>query len=426
MKSLTFHFNKNFIYVIIYWVLEISYHLATHLGETNFDLTNDEIKNEYFFVILLNIADLLSGFLVLYMKCSFKRANDAKKSLENKEQIANSKNELIYEKSDPELKKSFYKRIIIISILDYISRSSIWLSFAITGVKSNEISNTLQKDITITLDVIMRYVLSAFILKIVIYKHRIFALIMISLGFVSLIINDIVLMKMNKDKINDDEKSYNFGKTFYFTAIALISGLIFPIEDTFVKQIFSEDYLYPANMQFDRGVFEMVIILIMTPILYYSFNLELEFNSENVHIIVLILITFTIFGFVKAYILLKIIYHYSSQSVSFLIISQSFGRAISRIIKISRNKKYKNGYIPCIFEFIAVLFILFSSLVYDEIIIINLMGLNENVKKGIIKRGELEMEKIHLIDENELDNEPLNNDKESIENNNDDDDIIKD
>ena len=214
MKSLTFHFNKNFIYVIIYWVLEISYHLAKHLGETNFDLTNDEIKNEYFFVILLNIADLLSGFLVLYMKCSFKRANDAKKSLENKEQIANSKNELIYEKSDPELKKSFYKRIIIISILDYISRSSIWLSFAITGVKSNEISYTLQKDITITLDVIMRYVLSAFILKIVIYKHRIFALIMISLGFVSLIINDIVLMKMNNDKINDDEKSYNFGKTF--------------------------------------------------------------------------------------------------------------------------------------------------------------------------------------------------------------------
>ena len=54
------------------------------------------------------------------------------------------------------------------------------------------------------------------------------------------------------------------------------------------------------------------------------------------------------------------------------------------------------------------------------------MGLNENVKKGIIKRGELEMEKIHLIDENELDNEPLNNDKESIENNNNDDDIIKD
>ena len=223
-----------------------------------------------------------------------------------------------------------------------------------------------------------------------------------------------------------NDSHYDFPKSFYYTAIISISGFVYPLEDTFVKQIFSEDYLYPANMQFDRGVFEMVIILIMTPILYYSFNLELEFNSENVHIIVLILITFTIFGFVKAYILLKIIYHYSSQSVSFLIISQSFGRAISRIIKISRNKKYKNGYIPCIFEFIAVLFILFSSLVYDEIIIINLMGLNENVKKGIIKRGELEMEKIHLIDENELDNEPLNSDKESIENNNDDDDIIKD
>jgi hypothetical protein len=241
---------------------------------------------------------------------------------------------------------------------------------------------------------------------------------MISLGFVSLIINDIVLMKMNKDKINDDEKSYNFGKTFYFTAIALISGLIFPIEDTFVKQIFSEDYLYPANMQFDRGLLVFVLILVITPILYFSFNLDLTFIKEDIYIIIITMIMYTLAAFVKAYILLKIIYNYSSQSVSFLIISESFAGFIIRAIQRFNGETEVWEYFSLAMEFLGVIIILLSSLIYDEIIIINKWGLNNNVKTNITARSESEMKNMFKISDTlttnlilQTDSEEKNNEK---------------
>ena len=48
-------------------------------------------------------------------------------------------------------------KLIIVAILDYISRSSTWISYAITKVESKIISHTLQKNIKLTLDIIMRY-----------------------------------------------------------------------------------------------------------------------------------------------------------------------------------------------------------------------------------------------------------------------------
>ena len=55
------------------------------------------------------------------------------------------------------------------------------------------------------------------------------------------------------------------------------------------------------------------------------------------------------------------------------------------------------------FELIGTLIVLFATLVYDEVIIVNKWGLNENVKLGIIKRGEEEDKKATI----ELDDESL-------------------
>ena len=88
----------------------------------------------------------------------------------------------------------------------------------------------------------------------------------------------------------------------------------------------------------------------------------------------------------REYILIKIIYLFSSQSVSFLRISQSFGGSITIIINLIKNgidDEWKIGLI--IFEIISVLIILFATFIYDEIIIINIYKLNKNVKLGIIR-----------------------------------------
>ena len=64
-------------------------------------------------------------------------------------------------------------------------------------------------------------------------------------------------------------------------------------------------------------------------------------------------------------------------------------------------------------ELIGILIIAFSTLLYDEVVIINKCGLNQNVRKGIINRGEKEVVKnIEL----ELANEEIIGDCDSPEN----------
>ena len=114
---------------------------------------------------------------------------------------------------------------------------------------------------------------------------------------------------------------------------------------------------------------------------------------------------YTLASFVKSYFLLKIIFHFSSQSVSFLVISESITGSIFQIIDFIKDKdKEPIEYLLVIMELIGILIIAFATLLYDEVVIINKCGLNENVRKGIISRGEKEVVKTIEL---ELKNEPI-------------------
>ena len=72
MSLITWNFDKNFIYVIIYWVLEIIFRIFFYMKPDFFKMTKNNVLKEYIYVILDILADLLSGFLVLYSKCASK------------------------------------------------------------------------------------------------------------------------------------------------------------------------------------------------------------------------------------------------------------------------------------------------------------------------------------------------------------------
>ena len=101
-------------------------------------------------------------------------------------------------------------------------------------------------------------------------------------------------------------------------------------------------------------------------------------------------------GFVNSYITLKIIYQFSIQSVSFLIISATVGGSIKKIYDFNKNSdKDATFFTLILFEIFGILIILFATLIYDELIIINKCKLNENVKLYIIDRGEKEIGEIN-------------------------------
>ena len=123
---ITWNFDKNFIYVIIYWLIEIIYRILVTLKGNYFSISKNTVHDEYSFVMLNIISGLLAGFLVLYTKCVSKSKNDKNEVLKTQLQ-----SELIYTKLD-KLKKNFYIKLFIIVLLDCIGRSRALLSYAIT------------------------------------------------------------------------------------------------------------------------------------------------------------------------------------------------------------------------------------------------------------------------------------------------------
>ena len=387
MSLFSFNWDNHFIYAIIYWILEIFVRLFMYFQWHFFTMSKNDVQNEYIYVVLLNIADLFSGFLVLYTRWTFRNIISTKKIKTGKTNTALSSLDLIYENKEDYRSKNFFIKLLIIVILDYLSRSLYWMAYAITGATNEHVFHQLQKDVVNTFDILMRYIFSIFILKIIIHKHRVLSIIIIICGFLLILPADFLLIKK--------DPAIEMRTTLFYVGILAFRGIFLPLSDTISKQLFVDNYILPQNLMFYKAVMELIVIIILTPILFFSFGLEwnIHFNLDNIFTIII----YTLAAFVKAYFLQKIIYHFSSQSVSFLVISESVTGSIKEIIDYSKDTETSN-IIFVILEMLGILIIAFATLVYDELIIINKWKLNENVKLRIINRGEEDMKKIKELE----------------------------
>ena len=78
-------YNKHFLYVILCWIVEIIYRVLFMCFTDYFSITKDIVINYYSLVILSNVGDLLSGFLILYVKHVSKGRRDDQTKKRRKE-----------------------------------------------------------------------------------------------------------------------------------------------------------------------------------------------------------------------------------------------------------------------------------------------------------------------------------------------------
>ena len=152
------------------------------------------------------------------------------------------------------------------------------ISYAISGANNEEVSHQLQKDVVNTFDILMRYIFSIFILRTIIHKHRILSITLIFCGFVILLPADFLLIN-GKDEIS-------MTTTLFYVGILVLRSISLPLEDTIIKQLLSDSYILPEYLMFLRGIFEAIIIICITPILYYSFGIKWAIYFEKKHIII--------------------------------------------------------------------------------------------------------------------------------------------
>ena len=413
MAFISFNYNKNLIYAIVYWGLEIIFRIAIYFIFINFRIVTDYAINEYIYLFISNISDLYSGFLALYIHFSSKKTTIHEQSDND---TSRSKISTIIEfvsvKEKYFTRKSFIAKMILISCLHYASHLTSFIFFSL--IKEANYENIFYKanaDIVNHFDIIIRYIFSYLLLETKIFKHHKFSIIIILISFAILCPTDIISMHIYPQDCIDIIYTYKY------IGINLLTGVLFPLEDTFVKKIFTEDYIIPEFCMFLRGVGQFILIVIITPILYFTLwkgNIYINHEGDiGTGTIVLVIILYSLQAFIKEYLLMKVIYYFSSQSVSFLIISESITTSIMEIILCFKDNKSQNlKYLFFAIELIVILITTFGTLVFDEIIVIKKWGLNLNVAKEISLRARSEIKSISNLDDDVTIEETEDNDNE--------------
>ena len=386
----SFHYNKILIFAFVYWILEITLRMLIHYKSKYFQFAKPNAYNEYIFVILQIIGDLCAGFLVLYIYISLKKSKDLNIDENNENNLImdiNSdsiNNKRKKSKSSEHRSKNFKTNIVIVVFL-YTSCKLVFFIFyqSFKDATYTNVSHKFQKDVINHTDILARFIFSIYFLKEQALKHYKFAILIIFFGILILIPIDIISMYIN-EKIN---KSL----TLIYVAILLFRAIFFPLADIKVKSILKNDYIMPENLLFFIGIGEFIYLIIITPILFFTLDVKdnFVFNPYNHHIaaVITIFIIYTISSCVKEVLIMKVIYYFSSQSVSFLILSESITGSIYYIIDaIKSNKELES--ILSFAEIIVILIATFATLIFDEIIIIHKCGLDKDAEREIALRAE--------------------------------------
>ena len=378
MSFFSFNFNLNLIYVLIYWLFNISLQLLIdYKYEELFRLSKKNYaENEYIYIIFIIISNLMNGFLIIYVNCSTKKRS----------KVENTNNtKLIYRDPLKYRNRQFFLKLILISSIELFNLLSYFIFFSLfRDAKNDEVAHKGEKDIISFFDIIMRYIFSIFILKTKVYKHHLWSIYAIIIGFILIVPFDIMQFISEKDK--------NTVYSFIFIGISSLRSIFYPLLGTLIKTIYRDYYILPENLLFLMGIIESILIIIITLILFFSNVLKFEFTFTFWNVFMSII--YTLISFIRQYIVAKIIYLFSSQSVSFLIISKSIAVGIKGIIDFfqSEEKNKVEFSFALIFGIISIFIIIMGTLVYDEIVIVNKFGLNLNVKRGIHERALTEVE----------------------------------
>jgi hypothetical protein len=347
--------------------------LILYIPSLIFKFNNPKIKEEkislveydYLQLLNLNIADLLSGFLVLI---TYYRMKSEKEKIEIKNKNRNTISlELIY--NDFSKKDNKYILILILSILELLARSSNLLFNLINEYKDEQLNN-YHTEWIISLDIISRIIFSKIILKTSLYKHHLVSvliflfgsLIMTILGIISIINTNLTIKLL----------------------FLIPKNIIFGLGDIISKILLTYKFVLPQKLIFMKGVFNFGMHLIIFPILWFTNKIDQDIfvNNFDSGIDIIFAIIKLLLSFLKSFCIMKIIDKFSPLHVAFVNVVLCLYQYIISICFDNLNSYI----IIFIINIICLIIIIFSTLLFNEIIIINSCGLNTHTKKDILLR----------------------------------------
>ncbi len=312
---------------------------------------NNYNRNHSFFDLFSNfLADILAGFIILINKC-------IEKIKSNKVTTANG------EKDVEKMKKKSFLYLSIIAIIDIIAQLCLLIfTFIIDKKEILEEESIKSEDLyfTVLIDIISRYIFSRIFLKSFFYKHHIFAMILICIGFIPLIIKNIFDLR--------DITS----KQLIYLILYIFMVIIYSLEDVFNKICLKQSLLRPYELMFYKAVIQIIVVLIL--LIYFLAN-EGLFNYIKQYLSGLSLlyrITFIGFNILRTWSLITVIEIIDANCLSIL---KSF-EFIFLFVSFSIVFGYEDTGILITGSFCAIISLI-GTAIHNEVFIINKCGLLE-------------------------------------------------
>jgi hypothetical protein len=368
MNFISFSCHKSYSNFFYVWFFDLSSSFIKAYFEYIYsEINNFSVMIELINLICLNIADLLAGFFVLYTHIN------SKSDKENNEARRTSSNQIKLIYNDLSIKKNKYLLIFLISVLELVGRSTdlfYYIYFDSIRIRDGEISWL------ISIDILSRIIFSKIILKSRLYNHHILSIIMTVIGLCSMSISAFIAIN-----------SYELSRWPYFSFIFL-KFITIPLEDVINKILLTNKFLLPQSLMFMRGLYNLIMLLIIIPILYFTNELKLDFyfNENEIGYVIQIslLIFFIAFTLLKSFYIMKVIYIFTPQHVAFL-------NVVFYMIRLLRCRITTGDQsLIIISDSVFLIIIIFSTLLFNEMIVINICGLNDNTKDGFLIKEKKE------------------------------------
>ena len=379
MGIISCSFYKSYFFFLGFWISELIRSLDNYFLK-KIEKEKEQKQKDMFDLICLNLSDILAIFLVIY---TFITSKEHKIKYELKNFSNSNKTKLIYQDlSYPKFNKLYL--LLISSILDFIARS-VFFTFSFSMNKEPLINNQ-QIDWLVSLDISFRAIFSRLILKTKLYNHHFISIIICLIGFSFMTISDLFYVI----EIN--------WKNLYYLLFIFPKYILFPLSDVFNEIIFTVNYIQPQTLMFLRGLCQFIILDILCLILFItkslSFNIFISNDKLKLFKQIILRLFYTLFSCFRTFCLNKVLYLYNNQHISFLVIVFTFNNFIIGLITNESKSIGFNISLYNTIQIVSLIIIFFGTLVYNEIIIINICGMNEYTKKGLLFKEKIDIEQI--------------------------------
>ena len=217
--------------------------------------------------------------------------------------------------------------------------------------------------------------------------HHIFSMIIVCIGLLLVNFANIVNLSKNSDF-----------ERFYYVLILLITLVFFGIQEVLHKKIMQSNYVSPYKLLFLEGSISLilqVILLIIIAITGLFEETPFYENCEPLHILIFFFF-FLSEAFLNLFVLLTNFYY----SPTHRSVSDSLACLILTIIFLfmEGGTDYSANIWYIITLIIGMPLLLFGCLLYNELIIVYVWGLNSNTSKEVIKRANEEQSQFESIE----------------------------